>query len=198
MAQKSNSKASIAPAAPRNVPKPAYTLARAASLCPNEALAANLERTFALETVDFHGIREATEEMLVKSAELIRPNMNDKALETYLQRVVGAYVGSACAAGEFYSGKVSDARALTSQLTNDSRDEDREPVYGFESKAARARDFAAQVGLQAFALLATAQGAVDAFAHVIGSDWKPYQQSQTADRNVSRQAAQAELAAFGA
>jgi hypothetical protein len=200
MAQKSNSKASAAAAfkpAPRNVPKPAYTLERAVMLCPSEGLAANLVTTFALEDVDFHGIRETTEEMLVKTADLLRANLNDKALETHMQRIVGAYVGSACSAGDFYSNKVSDARAITSQLSNDSRDEDREPVYGFESKAARAREFAATVGLQAYALLASAQGAVDAFAHVTGSDWKPYQQSQPADRNVTRQAAQAELDAFG-
>jgi hypothetical protein len=102
MAQKSDTKATSTPAskpAARNIPKPAYTLERAILLAPTDQVAAAIERSFALEGVDYHGIREATEEMLVKSADLIRPNMNDKALETYLQRITGAYVGSACAAG---------------------------------------------------------------------------------------------------
>jgi hypothetical protein len=197
MAQKSNTKASNAPASKsaRNQPKPAYTLERASLLCPNGKLAAALERNFALEPVDFDGIREATEEMVGNHAKALS-TLNERALEIHLQRIVGSFVGSACAAGEFYSNKVSDAKNLTSRLSNDSRDEDREPIYGLESKAQRARQFAAELGMQAYALLATAQGAVDAFAAVIGSDWKPFQQNQPADRDVTRMAAQAELDAF--
>ena len=40
------------------------TLELAASLCPHNALAENLSRTFGLEPVDTAGIREATEEHL--------------------------------------------------------------------------------------------------------------------------------------
>jgi hypothetical protein len=199
MAQNSKSRSTRAPAAKspsRALAKPAYTLERAIALCPNASLAAALERNFALEGVEFHAIRETTEETVAKSADIIRPNMNDQALEIHLQRIVGSFVASACGAGDFYSAKVTAAKDLTSRLANDSRDEDREPVYGFESRAQRAREFAAQVGLQAYALLAAAQGAVDAYAHATGSDWKPFQQSQPADRNVARQAAEAELAAF--
>ncbi len=50
--------------------------------------------------------------------------------------------------------------------------------------------------MQAYGLLAAAQGAVQAFAAVTGSDWKPYQQSQIAKRDVTRMAARAELDAF--
>jgi len=46
---------------------------------------------------------------------------------------VRALVGSACRAAQFYGGKVTQARDLTSKLDDDDRDEDREGVYGFES-----------------------------------------------------------------
>ena len=199
MAQKSNTKASNVaaskPAASRNQPKPTYTLERAIQLCPNGKLAANLERTFDVTPVDYNGIREATSEMIDRHASFLS-TMNERALEMHLQRIVGSFVGSACSAGEFYSTKVSDAKDLTARLANDARDEDREPIYGLESKAQRAREFAAELGMHAYALLAAAQGAVDAFAAATGSDWKPYQQSQTADRDVTRMAAKAELDAF--
>jgi hypothetical protein len=122
--------------------------------------------------------------------------MNDQSLEIHIQRFVGSYVASACGAGEFYSAKVTAAREMTIRLSNDSRDEDRSGVSGFDSKAQRAREFAAQVGLQSYALLAAAQGAVDAFAAVTGGEWKPYQRTETNDQNVDRKAAQAELDAF--
>ena len=67
MAQKPNTKTSNVPAskaAPRTQAKPAYTLERAMLLCPNANLAANLERTFALDAVDYNEIRETTEEMI--------------------------------------------------------------------------------------------------------------------------------------
>jgi len=184
-----------APRAPRALPKPAYTLERAILLCPNARLADNLERTFALDPVDYDGIRETTEEMVGTHAKALS-NLNERALEMHLQRIVGSFVGSACAAGEFYSTKVSDAKDLTARLANDDRDEDREPIYGLESKAQRAREFAAKAGMQAYALLAAAEGAVHAFAAATGSDWKPYQQNQVATQGVTRKAAQEELSAF--
>jgi hypothetical protein len=191
----SKSAASVPPA--RTQVKPAYTLHRAILLCPTATLAAALERTFAVDGVDYNAIRETTEEMIGNHAKSLAP-IDERAIEIHLQRIVGSFVGSACSAGEFYSTKVSDAKNLTSQLSNDSRDEDREPIYGLESKAQRARQFAAELGMQAYALLAAAQGAVDAFAAVTGSDWKPYQQNQTADRDVTRLAAKAEADAFDA
>jgi hypothetical protein len=81
---------------------------------------------------------------------------------------------------------------------NDNRDEDRDGPSGFEDRAARARSFAAEMGLQAYALLAAAQGAVDAYAQMIGEDWKPYEAPRSVSENVSRQSAAAEMAAFAA
>jgi hypothetical protein len=89
--------------------------------------------------------------------------------------VLGQNQSDADSAGLFYGQKVSQAHDITSRLANDDRDEDRGGPSGFEDKAARARLFAAEMGLQAFALLAAAEGAVSAYAHITGEDWKPYE-----------------------
>jgi hypothetical protein len=91
----------------------------------------------------------------------------------------------------------TQARDLTSKLANDDRDEDREGVYGFDSRAARARQFAAEAGLTAYALMAAAEGAVDAYTHITGDKWKPYEPPVAGPATVGRQAAEAEIAAFG-
>ena len=84
-----------------------------------------------------------------------------------------------------------------SRLANDDRDEDRGGPSGFEDRAARARLFAAETGLQAYTLLAAAEGAVSAYAHITGEDWKPYEPSRPNSERVSRQSTAAEMAAFG-
>ena len=115
--------------------------------------------------------------MIGTHARLLADTVNEKAMAIHLQRLVGALVGSAHSAGRFYGQKVTEARDLTSRLANDARDEDRDGVLGFDSKAQRARQFAAELGLQAYTFLAAAEGAVDAFAAVTGEDWKPYQRT---------------------
>ena len=194
MAQNSKSKTQTAPA-PKTVRRPAYSLERAITLCPSATQAHALATRFALEEVDYNSIREITEEALGKSIMAIKANMNDQAVEIHMQRIVGSYVASACGGGDFYSAKVTTARELSTRLSNDSRDEDRNGVAGFDSKAQRAREFAATIGLQSYALLAAAQGAVDAFAAVTGNEWKPYQRAD-ADQPLDRKAAQAALDAF--
>ena len=114
----------------------------------------------------------------------------------HLQRIVDAFVRSAHGAGTFYQGKANIARDLNSKTANEDRDEDRMGVDGTANRAERAREFAGQMALQAFAILA-AEGAVDAFAHVTGTDWKPYEGSTRPAMTVSRQAAAAQMAALG-
>jgi hypothetical protein len=144
----------------------------------------------------YHAVREATEEQVGLSAKALQPMLDETAMRIHLQRVVGAFVGSAHGAATFYGTKVTLARDLTSKLANDDRDEDRDGVYGSDSKAARAREFAAKAGLKAFALLAAAEGAVNAYAEVTGEDWKPYEGSSTAQM-VGRRSANAEMEALG-
>jgi hypothetical protein len=78
------------------------------------------------------------------------------------------------------------------------RNEDRDGPIGFESKAERARLFAAEMAMQSFALLAAAEGAIAAYADVTGETWKPYEAPTAPAATVSRQSAVAEMAAFQA
>ena len=152
----------------------AITLERATAFCPNEAVAAGIARRFALEPVDYAAVREIHEEAIGRMANAFAETLGERATAMHFQRLVGALVTSAFNAGRFYSEKVSEARTLTAKLANDARDEDREGVWGFESKAQRARHFAAQMGLQAYSQLAAAEGAVDAYGAITGETWKPY------------------------
>ncbi|MEI4479873.1 hypothetical protein WAC35_29020, partial [Klebsiella pneumoniae] len=83
-------------------------------------------------------------------------------------RIVGAYVGSAHGAGQFYSRAVTEARDATAKLANDSRDEDLDGPVGFDSAAQRKREVAADMALQAHALRMAAEGAVTAYEQIVG------------------------------
>jgi hypothetical protein len=176
----------------------AITLELVQAHAPHGGLAENLSRTFGIDPIDYAAIREGTEENVVRSANVLRDDLNDKAMEMHLQRIVGAFVSSAYGAATFYQTKVTAARDLTVASQNDDRDEDRMGVSGFESKAERARQFAAEMGLQAYALVAAAEGAVHAYAHITGDDWKPYEAPVAAgSSSISRKSAAEEMAAFG-
>jgi hypothetical protein len=189
-----------APQAPRTMPqaqaRQVVTLATAERICPNEAVASKISTCYGLEFVDFHAIRDTTNEALVNGAVILEGNLNDKAMEMHMQRIVDGYVRSAHGAGNFYDAKAAQARQLTSAIGNEDRDEDRQGVDGMANKAQRACEFAAEVGLQAYALLAAAQGAVDAYAHVVGKDWKPYEGMTTPSRAVSTRSLALQAGAF--
>jgi hypothetical protein len=197
---KGKAKPVTAPQAPRTMPqaqaRQVVTLATAERICPNEAVASKISTFYGLEAVDFHAIRETTEEMLARSAVALQGNLNDKAMEMHMQRIVDGYVRSAHGAGNFYDAKAAQARQLTSAIGNEDRDEDRQGVDGMANKAQRACEFAAEVGLQAYALLAAAQGAVDAYAHVVGKDWKPYEGMTAPSRAVSTRSLAMQAGAF--
>jgi hypothetical protein len=181
--------------AQRQPVRQAITLFVVETLTPSETKAEMMASTFALEPIDHTGIREKVEEYMVRIANELRDNLNDKAMALFLQRVVGSFVMAAHGAAVFYGAKKSDALKLHSKLLNDDRDEDRDGASGFESKAARAAHFAAEMGLQASALLAAAQGAVHAYAHMTGDDWKPYEGAQPTG-TVVRKATDAQMAAL--
>jgi hypothetical protein len=115
----------------------------------------------------------------------------------HLDRVARVALQAGHGAATFYSSKVTVAREMTMKLANEDRDEDRDGVSGFDSKAARAREFAAQAGLTAFALHASATGAVHAFHELTGEEWKPYKAPIAPSRTVSAQAAAAQIDALG-
>ena len=174
------------------------TLELVTRLAPHQGLADNLVRTFGLEPVDYDTIRDATREQMAHAAEAFGTALNERALQIHLQRITGAFVGSAHGAAQFYGTKKSAAMELTSKLLNDDRDEDRDGPAGFESKAGRARLFAAEMALQSFALLAAAEGAVAAYAEITGETWKPYEAPLAPAATVARKSAVVEMAAFGA
>lgn len=198
MAVKTSAKKTAPQPTTRKPPvRQSITLEAVIARAPHGSLAENLSRTFGLDCPEYAAIREGTEETLVRSANVLRDDLNDKAMEIHLQRVVGSFVSSAFGAATFYQTKVTTARDLTVASQNDNRDEDRDGVSGFESKAERARLFAAEMGLQAYALMAAAEGAIHAYAHIIGEEWKPYEAPLSATGSTSRKSAAEEMGAFG-
>ncbi|PYD74311.1 hypothetical protein CFR71_15810, partial [Novacetimonas pomaceti] len=78
---------------------------------------------------------------------------------------------------------------------NEYREEDRMGVDGLENRAANARRFAAEQGIKAAALVASARGALAAYEDMIGAPWKPYTASNA--RTIDQRAAAAEMDALG-
>ncbi|MHB0698275.1 hypothetical protein [Roseomonas mucosa] len=171
------------------------TLADAGRQAPTHDMMSKLYRLFGMEPVDVDGIAAATEASLVQQSEDLRSALSDKAMEMHFQRIVGAYVGSAFGAAQFFDSKRAIARDMASKM-NDDRDEDRDGPSGFESRVERAQSFAAEMARQSYATLAAAEGAVRAFETITGNAWKPYVASTPESQSVGRQAAQARASAF--
>jgi hypothetical protein len=166
--------------------------------CPDAAQAALIAESFGSPVVDSDGIRELHERMIVETAEALGEGLGERAMQIHLQRIVGAYVGSAHGAGQFYSRAVTEARDLTAKATNDLRDEDLDGPVGFESVAQRKREFAADMGIQAHALRMAAEGAVAAYEHVVGERWKPFERAiENPGQTLDRKAAEMQMAALG-
>lgn len=187
--------AAQAPARRDMAARQVITLASAAMLAPTPDKMAQLTRIFGMEPVDADGIADLTAHTLQQQAEELRLSLSDKAMEMHFQRIVGAYVGSAYGAAVFYDGKRAIARDLASKL-NDDRDEDRDGPSGFESRVERAQSFAAEMARQSYATLAAAEGAVRAYEHITGNEWKPYVGNTPDSQSLSRQTAAARAAAF--
>ncbi|RWI57140.1 MAG: hypothetical protein EOR16_16335 [Mesorhizobium sp.] len=166
--------------------------------CPDAAQAALIAESFGSPVVDSDGIRELHERMIVETAEALGEGLGERAMQIHLQRIVGAYIGSAHGAGQFYSRAVTEARDLTAKAANDLRDEDIDGPVGFESAAQRKREFAADMGIQAHALRMAAEGAVAAYEHVVGERWKPFERAvENPGQTLDRKAAEMQMAALG-
>jgi hypothetical protein len=196
MTRKSSQAAAKTTTSRNQLARQSITFELVARLAPHQGLTDNLVRTFGLEPVDYDGIRDATGEHIARAAQAFGTALNEKALQIHLQRIAGAFVGSAYGAAQFYGTRKSAAMELTSKLLNDARDEDRDGPAGFESKAERARLFAAEMALQAFALMAAAEGAISAYANITGEVWKPYEAPVAPAAMVARKSAAVEMAAF--
>ncbi|WP_428645586.1 hypothetical protein [Roseibium sp.] len=179
-------------------------LRKAASLemvrhtCPDSAQCNKISESFGLPVIDGDGIRDLHHQMLLDMADSLKDGLADRAMQIHLQRIVGSFVGSAHGAGQFYSRAVTEARDATAKGSNDLRDEDVEGPVGFDGAGQRKREFAADMGLQAYSLRCAAEGVVSAYEHVIGEPWKPFQRPvENPGQSVDRKAAEMQMAAFG-
>ncbi len=165
--------------------------------CPDARQMTVIAERFGLPVLDSDDIREKHEHLIVESAGALKEGVGERAIPIHLQRIVGAFVGSAHGAGQFYSQKVSEARDATAKAASDLRDEDVDGPAGFDSNAQRKREFAADMALQAHALLMAAEGAVAAYEQIVGERWKPFErQDDTPRQSVGRKAAEFQMAAF--
>ncbi len=166
--------------------------------CPDTAQAALISESFGLPVLDSDGIRDLHQRLIVETADSLGEGLGERAMQIHLQRIVGAYVGSAHGAGQFYSRAVTEARDATAKAANDTRDEDLDGPVGFDSGAQRKREFAADMALQSHALRMAAEGAVAAYEQVVGERWKPFERPvENPGQTLDRKAAQLQMAAFG-
>ena len=166
--------------------------------CPDATQATRISESFGLAVLDSNGIRDLHERLIVETADSLSEGLAERAMQIHLQRIVGAYVGSAHGAGQFYTRAVTEARDATAKSACDDRDEDLDGPVGFDGKAQRRREFAADMGLQAHALLMAAEGAVRAYEQVVGESWKPFERPMdNIGTSVDRKAAELQMAAFG-
>jgi hypothetical protein len=136
--------------------------------------------------------------LLIDTAAALDEGLGERAMQIHLQRIVGAFVGSAYGAGQFYSRAVSEARDATAKAACDARNEDVDGPVGFDSAAQRKRQFAADMALQSHALRMAAEGAVTAYEQVVGEAWKPFERSAAnPGQSLDRRSAELQMAALG-
>ena len=160
----------------------------------HQGVAENVAQAFGLIVPEYDAIRIEHTTAVKRMAEAFEGSLNDKATAMHFQRIVGALVASAVGAGRFYSEKVTQARDATARAADGGEDEHGTPI-GLESKAQRTREFAADMAMQAYALLAAAHGAIDAYKDLTGEDWKAYE--APVDAAVEKKAAASQMGAFG-
>ena len=166
--------------------------------CPDASQATLISESFGLPVLDSDGIRDLHEKLIIETADALNEGLGERAMQIHLQRIVGAFVGSAHGAGQFYSRAVTEARDATAKLANDTRDEDLDGPVGFDSAAQRKREFAADMGVQSHALRMAAEGAIAAYEHVVGEKWKPFERAvENPGQTVDRKAAELQMAALG-
>ncbi|MFP3547167.1 hypothetical protein SB748_27490 [Rhizobium sp. SIMBA_035] len=192
--------ASLNDSAPKARPSAqrATTLEMVRHACPDSVQAIRISESFGLPVVDSDGIRDLHRQQLIDSADALKDGLGNKAMQIHMQRMVGSFVGSAYGAGQFYSRSVTEARDLTTKLANEFRDEDLDGPIGFDSRAQRKREFAADMGLQAHVLRMAAEGAVSAYADITGETWKPYERGSIAPPTASldQKAASLQMSVF--
>ncbi|MDR6758723.1 hypothetical protein J2Y48_004031 [Mycoplana sp. BE70] len=165
--------------------------------CPDSAQALKIAESFGTAVIDSDGIRDLHERLISETADALSEGLGERAMQIHLQRIVGAFVGSAHGAGQFYNKAVTEARDATAKAANDARDEDRDGPVGYDSAATRKREFAADMGIQAHALRMAAEGVVAAYKHIVGESWKPFDRPvENPGHSVDRKAAETQMSVF--
>ncbi|ACM39593.1 MULTISPECIES: hypothetical protein [Rhizobium/Agrobacterium group] len=165
--------------------------------CPDEAQALKIAESFGTAILDSDSIRDLHERLIIETATALSDGLGERAMQIHLQRIVGAYVGSAHGAGQFYSRAVTEARDATAKGAGDHRDEDLDGPVGYDSAAQRKREFAADMGIQAHALRMAAEGTVAAYEQIVGETWKPFDRPiEQPGQTLDRKAAAAQMSAF--
>jgi hypothetical protein len=166
--------------------------------CPDAAQTSLIAESFGRPILDSDGIRDLHEKFLIDTAAALDEGLGERAMQIHLQRIVGAFVGSAHGAGQFYSRAVSEARDATAKAACDDRNEDVDGPVGFDSAAQRKREFAADMALQAHALRMAAEGVITAYQHAVGESWKPFERPvENPGQSVDRKAAALQMASLG-
>jgi hypothetical protein len=174
MASKRTTEKAPAPVAAKSPARKAISLEIARNFCPQTATAETVASRFGLELPDFETIQNEHHSSLVRLAATLDAALNERALEMHYQRLVSSLVASAVNAGRFYDDKKKEARAAAAILTTLPEDTDPDDRDSQETKAERLLTFAAEMAMQAYTLLAAAEGAADAYLQVTGSEWTPY------------------------
>lgn len=165
--------------------------------CPDAAQAMRIAESFGTAIVDGDCIRDTHERLIIETAAALTEGMAERAMQIHLQRIVGACVASAHGAGQFYSRAVTEARDATAKAANDARDDDRGGIVGYASSAQRKREFAANMGIQAFSLRMAVEGAVAAYEQVVGEAWKAFERPvDNPGQTLDRKAAEAQMDAL--
>ncbi|MEI9425385.1 hypothetical protein O7A70_29930 [Mesorhizobium sp. Cs1299R1N1] len=166
--------------------------------CPDVAQAMRIAESFGTAVVDADGIRDLHQRLIIETADSLSEGLGERAMQIHLQRIVGAYVGSAHGAGQFYSRAVTEARDATAKAANDARDEDLDGPVGYDNAAQRKREFAADMGIQAHSLRMAAEGAVAAYEQIVGEQWKPFERPvENPGQAIDRKAAEQQMSALG-
>ena len=174
-----------------------FTLERSAQTCPTDDRMSKIERTFGLPVPDAAELREKAEEAIGSIGNLLvaaHGEGGEVGTSMSLQSIVEAFVVRACLACEMADTKVANVRREVSKF-NAERSEDRDGPSGFPSYIENMMSFAARLALQGYVAHYLAEGAVSAFAHVTGTEWKPRERRANA-APLDQQAAQARLSAF--
>ena len=75
--------------------------------CPDAPQAMRIAESFGTAVVDGDGVRDAHERLILETVDALSEGLAERAMQIHLQRIVGAFVGSAHGAGQFYSRAVT-------------------------------------------------------------------------------------------